>query len=895
MKKISIGILAHVDAGKTTLSESLLFNAGTIRKMGRVDNRDAFLDTDEMEKDRGITIFSKQAMFNWEDTEFTLLDTPGHEDFVAETERVLGVIDYAILLVNAADGVTSHTETLFRLLRDYDVPAFIFINKMDYANTDKESIITELNRRLGSGFVDFSEFINTMVYEEIASLDEEAMEEFFDNNTLSEETIRRLIFERKLFPCIAGSALKNTGVKELMDMLSQYTSEQQYGNEFGARVFKISRDEKKNRLSFMKITGGRLYVREELLMDEKVSQIRVYNGQKYTTSDYVEAGDIIAVTGLAGTYPGQALGFEKEDYLPVLTPLLVYRIVLPADLSVEKFLPMIREIEDEEPLLQVFQEEDSSDVMVSIMGDIQLEILEKQLIERYNVRVSFDSGRVLLKETIKNAVYGVGHFEPLRHYAEVHLVLRPLPEGSGIIIDSELSVNELSMNYQNEIISSIRGAFHRGRLRGVIAGLPVTDVKVTLVAGRISLKHTEGGDLREAAIRAFRSALISGEEAGNNVLLEPYERFSITISDSFIGRVLNDISEMGGKASIQDSRDGLAKIEGVAPLRFIRNYQGNLNAFSHGNGMISIIEEMYLPSADQESVRTDAELVNINYDPGRDRRAPVGSVFCANGAGYYVDWQDAFDKSHVEKKIKDYTELEWLYGASFTHDKNETDLKDYSIKTPYYDRAIGVDEIDSILDRALSANKRKDPLYKRKYHYTKNADKVTGSTNLSGGKDSGRTNTAGSGSSSKVKIKKDYLLVDGYNIIHKWKNLKILVEDNIMGARGRLLDMMTNYQAIRGMEVIVVFDAYNVPGNTARIDKYQNINVVYTKQAETADQYIARFTNENTANMNITVATSDGLIQLIIRGAGARLMSATELEEEVEKASEALREKYKIK
>ena len=937
MKKISIGIMAHVDAGKTTLSESMLYNAGTIRKLGRVDTKDAFLDTDEMEKDRGITIFSKQALFKWKDTEFTLLDTPGHVDFVAETERVLGVIDYAILLISAADGVTAHTETLFRLLSDYDVPAFIFINKMDYANADKNDLLDQLKKSFGPGCVSFEgvgeavgekageiagktagekagetagktsgekagetagEATGKLVgeaAEEIAALDEEALDEYFSGGEISFDTVRRLIGERKLYPVYFGSALKNTGITELMDGIEGLSCEQVYEESFGARVFKISRDDKKSRLSFMKITGGRLSVRQELLLDEKISQIRVYNGLKYTTKEYAEAGDIIAVTGLEGTYPGQALGYEKEDYLPVLTPLLIYRIVLPGDTPKEVFLPMIREIADEEPLLQVEQDTDSGDIMVSVMGEVQLEILERQLRERFGINVSFDSGRILFKETIRSAVYGVGHFEPLRHYAAVHLLLRPLPAGEGIVIDSELSLNELAASYQNEIISSLRGAFHRGRLRGVIAGLPVTDVRITLVAGRISLKHTEGGDLREAAIRAFRAALMSGEAEGNSVILEPYEKFKIRINEKFIGRVMNDISEMGGRSELVSSEEGNAELAGLAPLRFVRNYQGELNSFSGGSGRISVLEELYLPCSDQAAVREDSALINTSYDPERDRRCPVGSVFCANGAGYYVSWEDAFEKAHVEKKIRDYSELEWLYGRSASSgaaDIENTALsrtagKRSNLADELYDRAIGVDEIDSILDKAMSGNRRKDPLVKRKYHYSRKKDIGLSGRSSGGGSGSGSTH-------ANAKKKQNYLLVDGYNIIHKWRELKILVEDNMSGARGRLLDIMSNYQAIRGMEVIVVFDAYNVPGNESRIDKYHNINVVYTKQAETADQYIARFTNENTADMNITVATSDGLIQLIIRGAGAYLLSATDLEAEIERANEELREKYDL-
>lgn len=884
MKKISVGILAHVDARKTTLSESILYNSGTIRNMGRVDNKDAFLDTDAMEKDRGITIFSKQAVFDWKDTQFPLIDTPGHEDFVAETERVLGVIDYAILLINAADGVTAHTETLFRLLEKYAVPTVVFLNKMDYATVTQEQMINELNSNLSEGFAVYDEkwkdgINDSDEAESIAVLSEDVLEEHLETGNVSFENIKDMVIDRKLFPCFFGSALKNQGVTEFMDAVSILTVEQDYPDTFGPRVFKISRDEKKNRLTFMKITGGKLSVRQEILMGEKVDQIRVYSGAKYSTKSMAEKRDIIAVTGLVSTYPGQAIGFEENDYLPILSPLLSYRIILPEDMSVERFLPMLREIAHEEPLINIDSDEKGSDIKISIMGEVQLEILERQLLERFNVKVSFDSGKVLFKETIKHAVYGVGHYEPLRHYAEVHLLLRPLPPGSGIVIDSEVSVNDLAMSYQNEIISSIRGPAQRGSLRGVIAGLRVTDIRVTLVAGKIHLKHTEGGDLREASIRSFRAALISGEEARNNILLEPFMKFRINLPDNSVGRIMNDINEMGGKSELKKMENQKALIEGIAPVRLIRNYQADLTAYTHGSGKFSIVEEMYLPSGEQEKIREDESLINVNYKPENDRRAPVGSLFCSGGSGYYVDWREAMDICHLEKKIRNYEELKWLYPKADSVNTSTSGSKEKEAKGLSYDMAIGVDEIDAILNRALSANKKSDPFVKRKYHLTKRTFSAE---------------TTGVKSTAKGVIRKNYLLVDGYNIIHRWDSLKGLVNDNMLGARMKLLDIMSNYQAIRNTEVVVVFDAYHVPGDQPRIDKYQNINVVYTKEAETADQYIAKFTNENVSTMNITVATSDFMVQLIIRGAGAVLMSATELEKEIEMASKELREQYNI-
>ena len=850
-KHICVGILAHVDAGKTTLSEAILYTAGNLRKFGRVDNGDAFLDIYELERSRGITIFSKQAEVSMEEMDLTLLDTPGHVDFSAEMERTLQVLDYAILVISGADGVQAHTLTLWSLLKRYEIPTFLFINKMDQNGTDKTALLEELQERLSSGCIDFGTKNSDEFYEAVAMEDEELLDQYLESGEIEDEQIRKMITERKIFPCFFGSALKLQGVEEFLNDFGYYTEEKEYPEQFGARVFKITRDESGNRLTHLKVTGKDLKVKTVITSsDEKINQIRIYSGEKYETVNELEEGRICAVTGLSDTYPGQCLGVEQGGYEPVLEPVLTYQMILPEQTSATVMLPKLRQLEEEEPELHIIWNEELQEIQVQIMGEVQIEILKSLIKERFDVDVEFGQGNIVYKETIANTVEGVGHFEPLRHYAEVHLLLEPLERGSGVVIDTQCSEDILDKNWQRLILTHLLEKEHRG----VLTGAPITDIKITLAAGRAHQKHTEGGDFRQATYRAVRQGLRMAE----SILLEPYYKFRLEIPQQMVGRAMTDIEKMHGTFETPDTSKEMAVLQGVAPVSTMQGYQKEVLAYSKGMGRLFTTLNGYDICHNAEEIIEEA-----GYDPDHDLENPCGSVFCSHGAGYNVSWDEVPEHMHLESVLAKETE--------------EEEFDEIAQRRAYIeDEWIDTDEIDKILEQTFYANQHNKSKWKKKktarieQDYHSSAEK----------------------SSVKRDMSKKYLLVDGYNVIYAWDELKELLDTNVDAARGKLLDEMCNYQGMKGMELIVVFDAYRVKGHETEITDYLNIHVVYTKEAETADQYIEKFAHTHGRKYDVTVATSDGLEQIIIRGQGCRLLSARELKRDYEEAKAQIRTEY---
>ena len=860
MEKLVVGILAHVDAGKTTLSEGILYLTGKIRKLGRVDHKDAYLDTYNLERERGITIFSKQAEFELGNRGITLLDTPGHVDFSAEMERTLQVLDYAILVINGADGVQGHTMTLWRLLARYQIPTFLFINKMDQDGTDKEKLLAELKKRLSDNCVDFTwekSDLQSQFLEDVSVCDEELLEKYLETEEISTSDIRKVIKERKLFPCFFGSALKMTGVEEFLHGLEKYCETPEYPSEFGAKVFKIARDDQGNRLSYMKITGGTLKVKELLTDTEKADQIRIYSGEKYETKDEVEAGTICAVTGLSYTYPGEGLGSQEESELPILEPVLTYELILPDGVQPQAMMPKLAMLEEEEPELHIVWNEELQEIKIQIMGEVQIEILKALISDRFGVEVEFGTGKILYRETIADTVEGVGHFEPLRHYAEVHLLLEPGEIGSGLTFAADVSEDMFSRNWQRLVLTHLEEKEHVG----VLTGSPVTDMKVTLVAGRAHIKHTEGGDFRQATYRAFRQGL----KQAQSVLLEPWYDFRLEIPNECIGRAMNDIEGMSGKFDAPDRNGEMAVLTGIVPVASTRDYAKDVTAYTKGHGSLTCTLHGYLPCHNTEEV-----VEALGYDSERDLANPTGSVFCAHGAGFVVPWDQVMDYMHLESVLKP------------TKQADEWQPKQIYMQQQSREEAwIGTDEIDRILNQTYNANKREKSapgrnVWKRSGGSSTNISPVT------------RTYTP-------PLSDKEYLLVDGYNVIFAWDELNELARDNVDGARGRLLDILCDYQGMRGCELIVVFDAYRVQGHKTEMYDYHNIHVVYTREAETADQYIEKFAHENGRKYRVTVATSDGLEQIIIRGAGCGLISARELEKEITRKRGEMLETYQAK
>lgn len=843
MKKTVISILAHVDAGKTTLSEALLYTVGQLKKLGRVDNKNAFLDNYELERRRGITIFSKQAVLKTQNIEITLLDTPGHVDFSSEAERTLQVQDYAILVISARDGVQPHTETLWRLLSRYDVPVFIFVNKMDLDGTDKNAVLAELKKHLSESCVDFT-VPEDELCENVALCDEKLMEKYLEHGEISAAEIAKAIKERKIFPCWFGSALKLNGVAEFIGGLEKYTLEQDYGSEFGARVFKIARDPQGNRLTYMKITGGSLKARSvigylpkggESCLEEKANMLRIYSGEKFEPTDEVTAGGVCAVLGLSATYPGQGLGFENDFFKPVLEPVLTYRVLLPAEISPVEFLPKLRQLEEEDPQLLVSGNA-AGEIYVHLMGEIQAEVLQSLAEERFGVHIEFDHGSIIYKETVAAPVEGVGHFEPLRHYAEVHLLIEPGEPESGITVDSLCREEVLGKNWQRLIITHVLEKTHRG----VLIGAPLTDVKITLVAGRAHVKHTEGGDFRQATYRALRQGLMKAE----NVLLEPYYAFRLEVPAEQLGRAVSDIRIMDGKIASPESDGVTAVIIGRAPVSEMRSYQSDVMAYTKGKGKLALFPDGYSPCHNAEKV-----IAAAGYDPEADLENTPDSVFCSHGAGVTVKWYDVEKYMHVTG------------GIDIASENQIPILPDAKLLK----RNLNIDdkELEAIMEREFG------PIKRRKY-----SEAVL---------DTPKTAQA-------LPNKKEYIIVDGYNLMFAWEGLAGLAKENFDAARHILTDILCNYRGYTKCELVLVFDGYKVKGNAGEKSDYKGIHLVYTKENETGDMYIEKLVEEVGKNYSVKVVTSDNLIQVSALRAGVLRVSAREFIKEIERVNAQIKE-----
>lgn len=854
---ICIGLLAHVDAGKTTLSESMLYLSGRIRQQGRVDHGNAYLDTYELERERGITIFSKQAELVSGELQITLLDTPGHVDFSAEMERTLRVLDYAILVINGADGVQGHTETLWKLLKQYRIPVFLFVNKMDQNGTDAKKLLKELRAKLSGNCIRFGEAEDSEEFlENVAMAEEQVLESYLEHGTIDREEISRLIGERKLFPCYFGSALKNAGVEELLGGLERYTEEKTYPDVFGAKVYKIARDPQGNRLTYLKVTGGVLKVRDLIRyqdVEEKVSQIRIYSGEKYDAVQEVRAGRVCAVTGLTKTYPGEGLGAEPPSEGPVLTPVLNYQLILPEGCDTHGMLLKLRQLEEEDPELHIVWNEELGEIHAQLMGEVQTEILQSMIRERFQTEVTFGPGNIVYKETIKRPAEGVGHFEPLRHYAEVHLLLEPGESGSGLVFAADCSEDVLDRNWQRLILTHLAEKEHRG----VLTGSAITDMKITLVAGRAHLKHTEGGDFRQATYRAVRQGLKSTE----SVLLEPYYEFRMEIPAEFVGRALTDIQRMAGEFQTPDTEGDFAVITGSAPVSEMRDYQLEVTSYTKGRGRLFCTLKGYAPCHNAEEV-----IEQIGYDSEGDLDNPTGSVFCAHGAGFHVSWDQVPDHMHLEYVWTPEAEKE---KSAIEAKKGQGSVQSGRVSSSF-SRSVEEDkELEEIFLRTYGKIERKRPIAERRVESPEERQK---------------------------RIRKDqmeeYLLVDGYNVIFAWEDLKELAKVNIEGARNKLMDVLCNYQGFKKCNLILVFDAYKVQGQELGVQKYHNIYVVYTKEAETADQYIEKVVHEIGRKYHVTVATSDNVEQVVTLGQGGKLLSARELRTEVEEVQRQIREEY---
>ncbi len=837
MKRLVIGILAHVDSGKTTLSEAMLYNSGSIGKIGRVDHKDAFLDTDIIEKDRGITIFSKQAVLSFADTEITLVDTPGHVDFSAETERTLRVHDYAILVINGTDGVQSHTETLWNLLKHYDIPTFIFVNKTDLDSFDKEKVLCDLTDKLDSGCIDFS-CKNNDFYENIATVSSDLLDEYLENESISKKSINDAILSRKVFPCFFGSALKNEGVKEFLDGVLEHTNEKRHSEDFGAKIFKVSEDDKGQRLTFMKITSGSLKVKSILKgkkWESKVNVLRVYSGAKYKSVQEVFRGSICAIPGLLKTYPGEGLGKEPDSDGLILEPVFTYSVVLPPDSDLTTTLAIFRKLEEEETQMHVLWNEHLQKIDVQVMGEVQLEVLKRILEDRFGIKAEFAQGSIIYKETIKNVVEGVGHFEPLRHYAEVHLLIEEGKRGSGVVFSSDVSEDVLDKNWQRLILTHLNEKTHKG----VLTGAPITDVKITLVNGKAHLKHTEGGDFRQATYRAVRQGLMQAE----SVLLEPYYSFNLEVPTESVGRAMSDLQRMGADFNAPQTKTATSVISGVAPVSKIRDYHSDVISYTHGTGRLSCIFKGYDVCKEQDDI-----VKEIGYNADLDLENTPNSVFCAHGAGFTVRWDEVFDYMHLPLSKKS--------------DEIEIPIATKEARKFVADE----EELLRIFESTYGKIQRKTPKPMR------TQKEVT--VNYK----------------AKPTLKgPEYLLIDGYNIIFAWEELKKIAEENLEDARLLLISRICNYRAIKQNNVILVFDAYKVRGNKGEIEEVNGITVVYTKEAETADSYIEKTSKKLSKDYRVKVATSDNLEQIIIFGNGATRVSATEFLAEVKDAENEMR------
>lgn len=873
-KHICTALLAHVDAGKTTLAEAILYLTGGIRKLGRVDHQDAFLDNFAMERARGITIFSKQAEVMLDDMEMTLIDTPGHVDFSAEMERTLQILDYAVLLISGADGVQSHVETLWRLLKKYEIPTFLFINKMDQQGTDRTSLLLELQKKLDEHCIDFSAADDPLsdgeTAEAIALCEESLLEQYLETGEIRKEDAARMIARRKIFPCYFGSALKLQGVQELLDALRVYSVQKNYPEEFAARVYKISRDEQGNRLTHMKITGGSLKVKAVLrggdgedAWEEKVNQIRVCSGSSFRAVNEAQAGMVCAVTGLNHTKAGEGLGTECGVHLPVLEPVLSYQIRIPEDCDVHQTYRKFLQLEEEEPELHITWNKELGEIYAQLMGEVQTEVLKNMISERFGIAVEFGAGSIVYKETIVKPVIGIGHFEPLRHYAEVHLLMEPGEPGSGLQFETTCSEDVLDRNWQRLILTHLAEKQHIG----VLTGSEITDMKITLIAGRAHQKHTEGGDFRQATYRALRQGLRSAE----NVLLEPVYEFRLELPLDCAGRAMTDIQKMHGSFSPMEIEGENAVLKGTAPVVTMRGYQTELISYTKGKGRMMCSVSSYQPCHNAEEV-----IEARGYDPEGDLENPTGSVFCAHGAGFVVDWDLVPEYAHLDTS--------GVIGQKKNDDDQDIVENEYEPRTDVpagpmsrYDRSnlmITNDELEEIFTRTYGPIKREKSGWKksRRVDYSESRELTA--------------------PAKKQEVRDEYLLVDGYNIIFSWEELNELAKVNVESARTKLMDILSNYQGYKKMNLILVFDAYRVEGGQGSVQKYHNIYVVYTKEAETADQYIEKTVHAIGRKYNVTVATSDALEQVIILGQGGRRMSAHDLEEEIAAMRREIREQY---
>lgn len=874
--KLTIGILAHVDAGKTTLAESILYLTGSIRKLGRVDHQDAFLDTYELERERGITIFCKQAEFRLGEREVTLLDTPGHVDFSAEMERTLQVLDYAILVISGADGVQGHVQTLWRLLKQYEIPVFLFINKMDQPDTNEKALMEELTKRLDEKCINFSGGLETEeAKENLAVCDEAVLEHYLESGEIQKEEIINLIAKRKVFPCYFGSALKIQGVEEFLRGIETFTRECAYPEEFGARVFKIARDAQGNRLTYLKITGGSLKVKmllsnekeagegKEELWEEKAEQIRIYSGNSFEAVKEAKAGSVCAVTGLSHTYCGQGLGIEAHTFLPVLEPVLTYKIELPEDCNVHSMLIKLKELEEEEPQLHIVWDERLQEIHAQVMGEVQIEILKRMIWERYQTEVEFGSGKIVYKETIEDCVEGVGHFEPLRHYAEVHLKLEPAERGTGLHFFADCSEDLLDRNWQRLVLTHLEERMHKG----VLTGSEITDMRITLVSGRAHLKHTEGGDFRQATYRALRQGL----KKAKSVLLEPVYEFRLELPADKVGRAMADIQKMYGEFQLSDSEGEYSVVTGFAPVSLMRDYQKEVMAYTSGHGRLFCTLKGYMPCHNADEV-----IEEMNYDSESDLENPTGSVFCAHGAGFIVPWYEVEDYMHLELQTPMQKQVE---------EENPMPKRTPQEAEAYLKEGVqNEEELRAIFERTYGAVKRERQGWERVSKRNPNRNPSVRSSE-----------TENTRKEKKREPIKEYLLVDGYNIIFAWEDLNELSKINIESARNKLMDRLSNYQGYKKMTLILVFDAYKVKGNPGSVMKYHNIYVVYTKEAETADQYIEKTVHEIGRKYQVTVATSDALEQVIILGQGGNRLSAANLLEEVEAVEAEISKKVQKK
>ena len=853
MKKIVVGILAHVDSGKTTLSEALLYLSGAINKLGRVDRRDSFLDNFSVERQRGITVFSKQAVMGYKDVIFTLLDTPGHVDFSAEAERALQVLDYAILVISGTDGVQSHTSTLWKLLVRYDVPTFIFVNKMDLGGTDRKKLMAQLKEKLSDDCVDFGVGKDEL-YENVALCDERLLSKYYDTEILGNADIAEAVSERKVFPCMFGSALKLEGVERFLECIYSYTSMPEYDREFSARVFKISEDNQKNRLTFLKVTGGELKVKDILKSDkntngEKVNQIRIYSGEKFTSAESATPGTVCAVTGISFALPGDGLGADGDSSLPILEPVLNYTVELPESIDSHTALEKLRILEAEDPSLKLSVDENSGAIQVRLMGDIQLEILKTVIEERFGFTVSFGKGSIIYKETIKDTVEGVGHFEPLRHYAEVHLLIKPAKRDSGITINSNCREDQLDKNWQRLILTHLYEKTHTG----VLTGSPITDVEITLMSGRAHPKHTEGGDFRQATYRAVRQGLRSAE----SVLLEPVYSFTLEVPQENLGRAISDIGRLYGSFEPPENCGDLAVIKGTAPASTMGEYSREVAQYTHGKGRLNCVLKGYEPCHNAEEV-----IEEKGYDPDRDTENTGDSVFCSRGAGHTVKWNEVKNYMHLPSVLEKPRESSPASGKE----------RVYSAYRSNKDIFAADRELMQIFEQTYGPIKKREG-YSAPRRYT--APKSE--SNYKKGK-------------SRTFDGKEYVLVDGYNVIHAWEHLKPLSDENLDGAREALINILCNYQGYKKCELILVFDAYLVKGNTRETERINGIDIVYTKEAETADMYIEKTSHKLAKDNRVRVVTSDRLEQLIIIGNGAIRVSSEEFLEEIHNVEAEIRE-----